>query len=372
MRTICTIIAKNYAAFARTLCRSFLEQHPDGQCFVLVIDDWQGFLDPAQEPFTIVSLDEIDLPQPRAHFTFKYDITELSTAVKPFLLEHLLGRYALPNLLYLDPDILITAPLEGLFTRLEGEAAPDFVLTPHLDRDYPDDGLRPGDAHILTSGIYNLGFFGLRSGANPTAFLRWWQQKLTNHCIIAHKRGYFVDQRFIDLALSLFPGFYIEKDTGYNAAYWNLHSRRFRRDDTGHWLCNEGSLFFYHFSNYKINQPNVLSGFLNRYHLQDRPDLQPLFADYHRQILAHGHQQTRLWPYTFGHLQDGCAIPHPVRAIYRSLTDARGKVPTNDPFASKGLSRLCSVVNSYQAATTDLKKLLRPAVRALRRQYARL
>ena len=35
----CTIIAKNYAAFARVLAASFLEHHPDGRFWMLVIDD---------------------------------------------------------------------------------------------------------------------------------------------------------------------------------------------------------------------------------------------------------------------------------------------------------------------------------------------
>ena len=45
---ICTIIAANYAPFARVLADSFRAQHPDSRVFVLVIDDVEGFLDPPE------------------------------------------------------------------------------------------------------------------------------------------------------------------------------------------------------------------------------------------------------------------------------------------------------------------------------------
>ena len=48
---ICTIIAKNYVAQARVLARTFLELHPGSRCYVLVIDEFDGYLDPSAEAF---------------------------------------------------------------------------------------------------------------------------------------------------------------------------------------------------------------------------------------------------------------------------------------------------------------------------------
>ena len=41
-RILCTIIAKNYVAFARTLAQSFLSQYSDGKVYVLIVDDFEG------------------------------------------------------------------------------------------------------------------------------------------------------------------------------------------------------------------------------------------------------------------------------------------------------------------------------------------
>ena len=89
--SICTIIAKNYIASARTLCRSFLANHSDGKCFVLIVDDFESFINPDDECFEILRLPSLNIPD-LPSFCFKYDVVELSTAVKPYFLDYLLSE----------------------------------------------------------------------------------------------------------------------------------------------------------------------------------------------------------------------------------------------------------------------------------------
>ena len=107
---LCTIIAKNYVAQARVLARSFAEHHPDGEVSVLVIDDFDGYLDPQEEPFRLLSPSDIGCAEFEL-MAARYDILELSTAVKPWLLQTLLDR-GLGAVVYLDPDIAVYASLE--------------------------------------------------------------------------------------------------------------------------------------------------------------------------------------------------------------------------------------------------------------------
>ena len=142
--------------------------------------------------------------------------------MKPYLLEHLFRHYSIEKLLYLDPDILILNSLDTLRNYLD-EA--DILLTPHLLSPIPNDGRRPTEHDILKSGVYNLGFLGLRNGLESKRLLRWWSDKLYHHCIVAVEQNLFVDQRWMDLAPSLFEGVRILREPGYNVAYWNLHER---------------------------------------------------------------------------------------------------------------------------------------------------
>ena len=276
-RAICTIIAKNYLAHARTLCESYQQLHPGDRCFVLVVDDHQGFIDPAQENFELIGVDELGIPDFYPKFAFKYNVTELSTAVKPYLLELLLHQRGIDKLLYLDPDIIVLQKLDRLYEVLDRS---DIVLTPHLDADYPDDGLKPDDSTTMQVGLFNLGFIGVNCSENANKFLNWWKTKLYTKCVVDCQAGYFVDQKFIDLALFFFDRIHIEKDTGYNVAAHNLHSR-FLSAENGVWLCNGKPLYFYHFCGFDYSDRLSVCKYYNnivRYNLDNRPDLVPLFA----------------------------------------------------------------------------------------------
>ena len=311
-KSICTIIAKNYLAFARTLCNSFLRQHPDGVCYVLIIDDIEGYLDRDKEKFEIVTIGDLGISR-LTEFCFKYDITELATAAKPYLLQYLFAQKGMNELLYLDPDILVTAPLDELFGELQRN---DIILTPHLDKDYPDDGWFPIDANIMISGIFNLGFIGVRRCDNVGGFLTWWQDKLYSKCVIAPSAGYFVDQKFIDLAITLFPGMGIIKDTGYNAAYWNIHSREITKFGE-EWRCNGRRLYFFHFSNYKPERAGEISGHQNRFTFDDMPQLRILFDEYYRMLMDNGYSETFVWQYSYNFYTNGNAVKNSDRIKYR-------------------------------------------------------
>ena len=333
-RAICTIIAKNYLAFARTLAQSFLAFHPDYKCYVLIVDDFEGYIDKAAECFEIIEMTEIGIPD-LPGFRFKYDVKELCTAAKAHLLEYLIEEKSVERLLYIDPDILITGRLDDLFEKL---GRFDVVLTPHLDTDYPDDDLLPDDGHILRAGTYNLGFIGVNSSANARAFLNWWKPKLYKNCVIDLLNGYFVDQKFIDLAPIFFKNIFIETDVGYNVAYWNLHSRRISREN-GSWTCNGGPLFFFHFSGYAPAGSLISTHIPSqaRYRLSNRRDIRPLFAEYKSLIVSNGHAQASQWPYTFGYFTTGEPIPKKVRLYYRDFVAKRRGYA--DPFNSKALKR---------------------------------
>lgn len=357
MPTICTIIAKNYLAHARTLCASFLEHHPEGRCYVLVIDDHAGFIDPAAERFQLVSLADIPLPEPARRFCFKYDVTELATAVKPFFLRWLLETRGEAAAFYLDPDILVTAPLDPLHDRLLRGGG--LLLTLHLDTEFPDDGRLPDDRHIMRSGLFNLGFLGLRGGEPAAKFLPWLESKLADQCVIQPQEGLFVDQKFFDFAPLFFPELCdVERDPGYNVAYWNLHYRTLSLappGSPGRWLCNGQPLRFFHFSSYKPTRPESISGHQTRFRMADRPDLHAIFEHYRSELLRHGFAETQRWPYTYATFDNGRTILYRTRQYYRHWKFSH---PDVDPFHSAHLRRrafLMGIVGRMEAEIDRLR-----------------
>ncbi len=340
-RAACTIIAKNYLAFARTLAQSFLSLHPDNKFYVLIVDEFEGYLNPAEEAFEIVSLTDLGIPN-LLSFCFKYGITELCTAAKPYLLDYLVREKGIEQMLYIDPDVLITAPLKQLYEELE---IYDIVLTPHLDTDYPDDGLLPDDGYILRAGVFNLGFIGINSSENAASFLSWWKNKLYNGCVVDVENGYFVDQKYIDLAPIFFENLLVEKDAGYNVAYWNLHSREISRDN-GTWLCNGRPMYFFHFSGFNLESSeisNYIPSDIARHRFSNRTDLGPLFNEYKELLLRNGHGTIRTWPYTFAYFTTGEPIPPELRIEYRNWPSKW--LSDGNPFSSQSLKERANPPN---------------------------
>jgi hypothetical protein len=74
----CTVIAKNYFAFARIRTRSLAMHHPAGRLWTLIVDDYEGYIDRAEEPFEVVNLGDIGC-RPFDQMVVRYTVFELST-----------------------------------------------------------------------------------------------------------------------------------------------------------------------------------------------------------------------------------------------------------------------------------------------------
>jgi glycosyltransferase involved in cell wall biosynthesis/SAM-dependent methyltransferase len=325
---ICTIIAKNYVAQARVLASSFAEHHPGGRCSVLVIDDCEGYLDPEQERFRILTPQQIGCPE-FEEMAWRYDVLELSTAVKPWLLAHLLGEGA-PAITYLDPDIFVFSSLEALDARAREHSV---VLTPHNTSPLPDDGKRPNQIDILLAGVYNLGYVSLGAGEEIDRLLGWWRERLLNDCRVDPLQGYFVDQRWFDLAPGLVSDHAIVRDPQFNVAYWNLHSRRLEHDGGGYTVDGR-PLAFFHFSGFDPQQPDVLSRHQSRVPVGAGTPLERVCREYADATLAAGYAEARSWPYSFHRLPSGASFTRRLRKLYEIASET-GAVQ-GSPFSEQG------------------------------------
>lgn len=323
---ICTIIAKNYLAHARVLAESFKEHHPDEECYVLIVDNYEGYVEPGSEPFEIVSPSALGI-EDYEHMAAMYDVTELSTAVKPWFLEHLLNGRGLERVAYFDPDIRVYDRLDQV-DHLTREH--ELVLIPHVTSPIPRDGEKPSEADILIAGTYNLGFIALERGPRASALLEWWSERLKTDCIIAPDLGYFVDQRWIDMIHGVMPGFGVLSDPGYNVAYWNLHGRNLTLEDGRH-RVNGKPLRFFHFSGYDPRRRDRLSKHQSRIPLEEGSALASVCNGYADALLARGYDEVRGWPYDYGALPNGVGFDPLMRRLYREGADAgqvKGRVFT--------------------------------------------
>src|ERR1700691_1096020 len=170
IRAACTIVSLNYLAYARTLCNSFLNFHPDYNFYVLLVDRLPDGFDASQERFELVLVEDLGIPNFEA-VAFKYGILELNTNVKPTFLKRILG-WGVEQVIYFDPDILICSALDPIYETLATSA---IVLTPHCTS--PNEDGPYGEVLLLVDGVFNLGFIAVAGAAEVVRFLDWWERR---------------------------------------------------------------------------------------------------------------------------------------------------------------------------------------------------
>lgn len=320
MRRTCyfTIVSNNYRHFARTLVASVRAQSPDVDAFVAICDGPLAAPDP-RDAYTEIPVRDLGLPR-FDRFTFQYTILELNTAIKPWVFAALFAR-GYERVIYFDPDIRLYGPLAPILARLD---AADIVLTPHLT-DRLDDGGHPSELSVLQSGSYNLGFIAVNRTESTQRFVAWWQGKLERDCVVDIPRGLFTDQKWIDLVPGMYPAVAIERDPGWNVAYWNLNHRAVTRDGDGRCTVDGRPLLFFHYSGFAPGA-KLFSKHQNRYTLDNLPAAVRALADaYADELQRNGADACRTQPYAFGRFPGGVPIPDLARRCYRE------EFPPDDP-----------------------------------------
>ncbi len=303
---VCTIVARNYIALARSLLASVAEFEPAIDRFVFFLDDTADV-----ETFAEGSvLRPADVFERTAYAALAraYDVVEFATAVKPTVLRHLLDR-GYERAVYLDPDIQVFAPLDAVLDPLETH---DIVLTPHATQPRPVDVSLHAELTLLRTGIFNLGFVGVANRPVARAMLDWWEAHLARFSRNDVSSGIFVDQRWIDLVPGMFGHTAIVRHAGCNVAYWNLLTRRLAA--TGELRLESGEpLIFFHFSGFDARRPDRLCKTRTPIDLNQEPRLRQLLADYAQRLVEYGHLQQRRFAYAYGRF----AIRPRVRELFR-------------------------------------------------------
>lgn len=281
---IFTICARNFLAQALVLQESIARHHPEA-IFHVALGDSTDDLDIDAFRFQLITLEEIGIPR-LSQMLAQYDVTQLNTAIKPFVFALLFDRYPGAAVTYFDPDILVVSPLEELENALEDGA--NCVLTPHLCE--PAEHAELHEGRMLQYGIYNLGFCALRDAPDVRRVVGWWGRRLERFCIIDMPEGLFFDQKWADLLPAFIERTRILRHPGYNVAFWNLSQRTVRYTGQG-WEVNGQPLRFFHFSGSQLGDPPVFSRHSTYFTTRRLGDLGTLFREYieaaHRRGFAH-------------------------------------------------------------------------------------
>lgn len=226
---------------ALVLINSFKKFHPNDEFYLLIIDVEkvnQQFLDGVRIlTSSEIGIDSLSLEKMRLY----YDVVELATSLKPFVLEYLLVLGA-DEATYLDPDIQIFSEIN---VKEHYNSKGTLTLTPHRLSPPNLDILKEGEKLFLKYGVFNLGYISISPRDND--FLHWWQQHLVVQSTRRPISEIFTDQKWIDLVPGYFD--YVKvSDYGFNVAPWNLDERELSIRDEVLFVNKNTKLKFLHFS----------------------------------------------------------------------------------------------------------------------------
>ena len=341
-----TACSANYLNKALAMCLS-VRQHSPGIDTVVLLVDRKREVKLANPDVKLLWAEDLGFPG-LLQCAFKYNIIELNTALKPFVARCLLIDY--DKVIYLDPDVCVFAPLDGVVQALDDSAA---VFTPHALSPYEGEG-RPTDQDLLRFGAYNLGFFGVANRPQAHVLLDWWHRRCLALCFYEPLDGLGVDQKWMDLAPSFFDSVGILRDPGLNVAFWNLHERKLSCEGL-HWQVNGASpLVFIHFSSFVEADPAAVADKQTRYQSGSRPDFAAAGAVYRGLLHAAKGLATLETGYGFSSFDNGRVIPPLLRRMY-VLRLADEFTACADPFAASGpvfaFARRHGLLSSASAST---------------------
>ncbi|MEI6265403.1 MAG: glycosyltransferase [Sphingobacteriia bacterium] len=280
-----TICSKNYLAQAISLCNSVKENDPSLTFIIGLVDLISDSEREDLNQYHILTTDELGFEEFKEMY-YRYNIVELSTAVKPFYIKYFFKKYNASKVIFLDPDIIVYSSLDIIFKNLENYS---FILTPHIVSPIYDNK-KLNEQTFLFSGIFNLGFFAIKADKIGNDLLDWLTLRLTNECIMDQTNGYFVDQKWMNLAICFFENYLIDKNIGLNVAHWNLHERYISVNEENKYIVNNSErLIFFHFSSYKPELSEKIATWQNRFDFNTRPDLKIIFEKYHKELLRNNY-----------------------------------------------------------------------------------
>jgi len=322
---------------AKVLADSFKKHHPEIDFYICVVDHplKTRLLD--HENYKYLPITNIDFGAEGFELMAAiYDVMEFSTAVKPFVLKHLLLKYVCA--LYFDPDIRLYDRVDELFdATLEARIS----LTPHCLRPIVRDGIGTSEFDIMQAGVCNLGYIGVSREASE--FVDWWGERLRRDSVSDPTNQLFTDQRWIDLAIPIFlPR--IMTSPAYNVAYWNLDQRPVTKVGATY-LVGDEPLRFFHFSGFDPQNPFWLSKHqpsTARVSIAESSELAELVLQYRDEVLAHRQSSAPAPTYGWSEAFPGFPLDSRTRRMLREelkASDLSGINVPPSPFEKGGAEK---------------------------------
>lgn len=234
----CTLFDSNYASKGIALYLS-IEQHTDD--FVLYV---MGMDRKCQEILNAIGfkhmivecIDDVDSPE-LAEAKGNRSRAEFCWTCGSFFTDYFLNKYNLPDITYLDSDLMFFSSPKVVFDEFEQKRA-SVGLAPHFTK-YP------------WTGKYCVQYVYFKNDEDGRNCLRWWRDECLKWCYSRVEDGKYGDQKYLDYFADLYNHVCETENRGVGVAYWNMNDSKFK-DGYTYFKGKKWPTVFFHYSGINV------------------------------------------------------------------------------------------------------------------------
>lgn len=155
-----------------------------------------------------------------------------------YITDYFLNKYDLPELVYLDSDLMFFSSPQIVFDELHNKHA-SVGLTPHF-------------TPTSVFGKYCVQFVYFKNDTNGVSALKWWKEACLTWCYSNLENGKFGDQKYLDYFAERFDHICEIDNRGVGIAYWNMAQYRYE-DGKVFYKGNQWPIVFFHYSGINVS-----------------------------------------------------------------------------------------------------------------------
>ena len=251
----CTLFDSNYASKGIALYLSLEQQTEDFVLYVMGMDrKCQEVLNSIGFKHMVVEcIDDVNSPE-LAEAKTNRSRAEFCWTCGSFFTDFFLDKYNLPDITYLDSDLMFFNSPKIVFDEFEHINA-SVGLAPHFTK-YP------------LFGKYCVQYVYFKNDEDGRNCLRWWRDECLKWCYSRVEDGKYGDQKYLDFFADRYQNVYETENRGVGIAYWNMYYCGFKDGFTIYRGKKWPSVFF-HYSGINVQVDNGVMSFRHTMYLTD-------------------------------------------------------------------------------------------------------
>ena len=253
MMNFCTLYDSNYISKGIALYLSIRRYTKDFTMYVMAMDrkcqqilnslSLEGIIVECIEDIEDSKLEETKGNRSRAEFCW---------TCGSYSTYYFLQKYELPDITYLDSDLMFFCTPEVVFEELKKENVSIGIVS-HFKK-------------YNLFGKYNVEYVYFKNDDNGRTCLRWWRDECLKWCYNKLEDGKYGDQKYLEYFSEKFNNVYEIKNRGVGIASWNMNLYKYNNGNV-FYKGQSWPIVFFHYNGFRINVENDILFFRHTIYL---------------------------------------------------------------------------------------------------------